>query len=106
MTFQDYKNACIKFAVDTKDWGNLGRYSRYTTTGDGWEESCDNSNGGIDVSWAFWGNRNDPEKDARRFYEREYAALIQLADDDEWNDDQREYIKQIFEDMPIPMPMK
>lgn len=24
-----------------------------STTGDGWEESCDNANGGIDVSWAF-----------------------------------------------------
>ena len=100
MKFADYKNACVKFAADTKEWGDLDGYSHYTTTGDGWTESCDNDSGGIDVSWAFWKNGFDPANDAMKFYKREYDALCQLADDDEWNNDQREYINQIFEDMP------
>lgn len=100
MKFADYKKACIKFAGDTKDWGNLDGYSHYTTTGDGWTESCDNDGGGIDVSWAFWKTGYDPANDARTFYEREYESMIRLAEDDEWDAEQRKVIKNLFEDMP------
>lgn len=101
MIFEDYKKACMQFAKDTKDWDCLVSKLHYTTTGDGWEESCDNQSGGIDVSWAFWANRWDPEKDARKFYEQEYEALLRVAEDDEWDEDAREnLIRKIFEDMP------
>lgn len=54
MKYDEYLNACLDFAKESKKWYDLDPRKPYiSTTGDGWEESCDNANGGIDVSWAF-----------------------------------------------------
>ena len=100
MTFNDYQLACVKFSKDTQDWSALESGKFYTTLGNGWNESCDNADGGIDVSWAFWKNGWDAVQDAREWYQHEYDAMCQLADDDKWDAEQREYIKRTFEDMP------
>lgn len=50
MLLKDYIESAKIFANETKDWKNLNEYAYYTTNGDGWEESCDNASGGIDIS--------------------------------------------------------
>lgn len=52
MTREEYLKICVKFAKDTKNWGELGN-KFYTTYNSSWIESTDNEHGGIDVSWAF-----------------------------------------------------
>jgi len=64
MTLVNYISDCKDFAREIKehwpsrdDWSRQGHMAAYyTTNGSGWEKTCDNSNGGIDVSWAY-GNR-------------------------------------------------
>lgn len=53
--FEDYKKGVLSFIEDTKNWGNLDEYKFYTACNsyDNWEETTDNTNGGLDVSWAF-----------------------------------------------------
>lgn len=53
---KDYINGVKKFIEESKNWINIDSYKFYTCTGnvaDDWEESCDNANGGLDISWAF-----------------------------------------------------
>lgn len=55
---QQYVKSCREFADDTAEWGELPDYRYYETTAygyndHGWDESCDGSTGGVDVSWAF-----------------------------------------------------
>ena len=53
--FKDYKNGVLSFASNTKEWDKLDEYKFYTACNsyDEWEETSDNANGGLDVSWAF-----------------------------------------------------
>lgn len=53
MTVKRYIAACLQFASDTASWGGCDDYKFYTTTGNGWQETPDNSIGGISVKWAF-----------------------------------------------------
>lgn len=55
--FNEYKNGVLSFVNDTKSWNSLDKYKFYTTCGElvskDWEETTDNANGGLDISWAF-----------------------------------------------------
>lgn len=54
MLIQEYVKSCIQFSHDTYKWAELDDTKFYTTTPNGgWEETCDNAHGGLDVSWAF-----------------------------------------------------
>lgn len=54
MTVKTYIDNCLQFAQDTREWGGLDEYRFYSTKEfGGWYESCDNAEGGLDVSWAF-----------------------------------------------------
>lgn len=59
MRIEEYAECCWDFAKDTADWSELDCEKFYTTNGyhtsgyASWEETCDNHNGGMDVSWAF-----------------------------------------------------
>lgn len=68
MLLKDYISAAKTFAAETQEWGNLNGYSFYTTTGDAWEESCDNASGGIDISWAFHESAEKIEKEAGQHF--------------------------------------
>lgn len=48
-----YIESVKKFVEDTKEWGNLDRYQHYVAVNGEWVESCDNAEGGLDVSWSF-----------------------------------------------------
>lgn len=63
MLLKDYIEATKNFSEETKAWGNLSEYAYYTTTGNSWEESCDNASGGIDISWAFHEDAEKIEKE-------------------------------------------
>ncbi len=53
-TLADYTEACISFAHDSREWGDLMPFMIYSTDGRAsWIETSDNAHGGIDVSWAF-----------------------------------------------------
>lgn len=54
VTFKRYKEACLKFAEDTKEWGELDEYRFYIANEHGeWGESYDNGELGISLKWAF-----------------------------------------------------
>ena len=53
MLIEQYKEACIQFAKETKNWNSLNPYNYYLTDGQSWRETCDGNSGGLDVSWAF-----------------------------------------------------
>lgn len=59
MTYNNYLADCLDFSKASAIWSELDPRKPYiTTNGSGWQESCDNNNGGIDVSWAF--HRSSP----------------------------------------------
>lgn len=98
MTFDNYLDACKRFREDSRDWSALETGKHYTTTGEGWVESCDDADGGIDVSWAFWQNGWNVDEEARSRYDAAYRDMLRLADDDEWDAEQRRFISELFED--------
>ncbi len=84
MTYNDYLAACLDFAKDTAKWAALD-HPFYTANGPRWEESCDNNNGGIDVSWAFHCHADEIRRDAPQHYADAIIELVQLAIDDGWD---------------------
>ena len=90
MTIHDYTQACIDFANDTSSWGALDEYQFYTTTGNGWEESCDNAHGGLSVRWAFHRSADEIMASASEEYRAQIAEELRAAIDDGWQPDQLE----------------
>lgn len=68
-----------------------------TTNGHGWQESCDNANGGIDVSWAFHQDPADIFDYAAQHFADSFTQLLQLAiDNDDRDPDQLQAIVDLF----------
>lgn len=86
MTYTNFLLDCLDFAKKSSDWADLD-HPFYTTNGNGWQESCDNNCGGIDVSWAFHCRADDIRKDAPQHYADAIIELVQLAIDDGWDAD-------------------
>lgn len=86
LTYNGYLLDCLDFAEETAHWAALDR-KFYTTDGIGWLESCDNSCGGIDVSWAFHLSADEIRKDAPQHYADAIIGLVQLAIDERWDAD-------------------
>lgn len=99
MMFDDYLKACHDFAQETTNWIGLDEYNFYTTTGNGWAESSDNASGGIDVSWAFHEDVN--RENAWQHYIEELEKQVELADADEWDDEQCQAIRDLFSDLDL-----
>lgn len=81
MTVKEYINRCLGFAEDTKKWGGLNE--GFYTTGEfnGWHESCDNWNGGLDVSWAFHLSPEQIKSEGAQHFVDELATLIRCTAD-------------------------
>ena len=83
MTYDEYLNACLKFAKDTKTWSWLDGSRWFTTNGGGdYEESCDNANGGINVAWAYKMNPDEVRKYAPQKFMDCCVEFLQLSIDD------------------------
>lgn len=60
MELGNYYNSCRSFRKATKDWSKLSPHCFYSATEnaesvfDGWSETFDKKNKGMDVSWCFW----------------------------------------------------
>lgn len=72
MLIEQYKEACIQFAKETKNWKSLNPYNYYLTDGQSWRESCDGNGGGLDVSWAF----NMPNDTIEKMAAQKFVDLI------------------------------
>lgn len=59
-TFSQYKEGLETFLRESAEWEELDRFRSYTVNRFGYYESCDNADGGLDVSWAFNAAREDP----------------------------------------------
>lgn len=59
-TFSQYKEGLETFLRESAEWEELDRFRCYSVNRFGYYESCDNANGGLDVSWAFNAAREDP----------------------------------------------
>lgn len=100
MTYNEYLESCLIFSHDSQDYIGLDRAKFYTTTqnGTGWEESCDNANGGLDVSWSFHLPEEEVKKQAPSMYARQIVECVRAMIDNEVDyDTMREAISQ-FED--------
>ena len=104
MTIKEYMSICRDFAADTADWGNLDPHHYYNATDSGWRETPDGDDGGgIDCSWAFGLPPAEiTEQVARQKYLERYREMMTLADDDEWDDEQRAWITEMYEDASEP----
>lgn len=57
-SLRNYVESVENFINDSRDWYELDYYKFYVSTENGsWVENSDNSDGGLDVSWAF---KKDP----------------------------------------------
>lgn len=59
-TFSQYKEGLETFLRESADWCDIDTYRFYSVNNFGYYESCDNADGGLDVSWAFNAAREDP----------------------------------------------
>lgn len=98
MTYYAYLNDCNDFARCSADWPDLDPRKPYiTTNGHGWQESCDNANGGIDVSWAFHQDPADIFDYAAQHFADSFTQRLQLAiDNDDRDPDQLQAIVDLF----------
>lgn len=98
MTYYAYLNDCNDFARCSADWPDLDHRKPYiTTNGHGWQESCDNANGSIDVSWAFHQDPADIFDYAAQHFADSFTQRLQLAiDNDDRDPDQLQAIVDLF----------
>ena len=100
MTYNEYLESCLIFSHDSQQYIGLDGTKFYTTpqNGTGWEESCDNSHGGLDVSWAFHFSEEKVKEEAPSMYARQIIESVRCMIDNEVDyDTMREVISQ-FED--------
>lgn len=88
MLIEEYKEVCIQFAKETKDWNQLNKYKYYTSNGNSWEESCDNAHGGLDISWAFQMKENKIKELAPQKFVDLIKEEIQTAIDNDLSSDE------------------
>ena len=90
-TFVQYKEGLETFLRESAEWEELDRFRSYSVNRFGYYESCDNANGGLDVSWAFNAAREDPsgyrwsrteEEGVRRALTAVEANYIRLCEED------------------------
>ncbi len=69
--FEDYKKGVLSFNEETKNWEALDEYKFYTAcnTFENWEETPDNANGGLSISWAFHKDEISESEILTHFYE-------------------------------------
>lgn len=91
-----YADICKRFAADTIEWSRLPTHNFFTTSGDGWKETCDNAHGGLDVSWAFHLDEKRIEESAAEELFELLMEMVRLARDDEWDTEGYEYIYETF----------
>lgn len=98
MTYNDYLADCLDFSKASWTWSELDPRKPYITTiGSGWQESCDNNNGGIDVSWAFHLPAVAIYDNAAQHFADSFSELLQLAIDNDARDpDQLQAIVNLF----------
>lgn len=97
MKVNEYTEVCKNFAAETKSWGALDHYKFYTTTGAGWEESCDNASGGIDVSWAFHQTAEKIEREAAQRFVDLLRDFVETGRDDKWSGEQWDYLLELLD---------
>lgn len=60
-TFSQYKEGLETFLRESAEWHDIDQaYPFHSVNRYGYYESCDNANGGLDVSWSFNVAREDP----------------------------------------------
>ena len=89
MTIKDYEKICLKFAEETKEWGELEEWGKhYTTQEDDWTESCDNAHGGYYVDWAFKKSDEFIKENAAQELLNQIKQRLEQAVDEEWDIEQ------------------
>ena len=102
MNVKKYTESCLNFAKDTHNWLGLDEYKHYVTscptetyrddfghdvTVQGWCESCDNAEDGINVRWAFHKSESYIREHAPQEFVDKLLEAIQVAIDDEWDEE-------------------
>lgn len=103
-SFATYKEGVEDFLRESADWCDIDTYRFYSVNRFGYYESCDNANGGLDVSWSFTVSRSEPENYAVRLHyhhlpeegimraiQRAEAEYIRLCEEDRALAEENEY---------------
>ena len=103
-SFEQYKAGLETFLRESAEWEELDRFRSYSVNRFGYYESCDNANGGLDVSWSFTVSRSEPENYAVRLHyhhlpeegimlaiQRAEAEYIRLCEEDRALAEENEY---------------
>ena len=100
MTYNEYAAACKNFSRNSQEWIGMDSRKFYTTsqTSEGWEESCDNAHGGLDVSWAFHRAEKDIEEEAPGMYARQIIETVKCMIDNRESYDTMWETANTFED--------
>lgn len=86
--FDDYFETVKTFCKDSAEWGGLDGNLYYMSDGNGWIETSDNANGGLDVSWAFKAEVTK-EMVTEKFAELIKDLIINIVDN--WLDDDPDF---------------
>lgn len=94
LRYEMYKKSCKSFYNESYYWSALPN-KFYTDDGEGnWIESCDNSHGGLDVSWVWQYPRYE------NFIQDKFIEfigdIINITINDNWGSEQIEYIKKLL----------
>ena len=88
MTFRDYLTSCADFLRDTAGWAALDPYKHYVAVEhDGWAETCDNHENGIDLSWCF-DNNEAPSVAAAAVYREAAMNECEQSKAERWDCEQ------------------
>lgn len=100
MTYNEYLDICQIFARDSEAWLGIDDGAFYTTaqTSAGWEESCDNAHGGLDVSWAFHKTEKEVKEEAPGMYARLIVETVKCMIDNQESYDTMWEVVSAFND--------
>jgi hypothetical protein len=103
MTLNTFIESCKNFRDDHADWLRLDSFQNYSAHESyprGWYESCDNRDGGIDVSWAFKLTDEQIEKHAPQEYYEAFMNQVQQLYDENCDIEQFESAMEYWFDAP------
>lgn len=96
MKYSEYLNGALQFARDSKKWGGMMSGKFYVTTGDNWLDSCDNAEGGLDISWAFHEKADDIRAAAPQHFINELVENVEQGLGEEFDEQQWKTTLDLF----------
>lgn len=96
MKYADYLKGALAFARDSQNWSAMPNDKFYITTGCDWDETCDNAEGGLDISWAFHEKADDIRAAAPQHFINELVENVEQGLGEEFDEQQWKATLDLF----------